>query len=232
MNYAWFSINCTCLDPILSSIIELSVALQTGDEVRRLHWVIDPLPLEKDETYKDLDPKSLHAHYEKKNVDPMNKLMLASHRSYNYLFNSKTLQHSGVDSFDVLIGRTAIPAAKALSELAAALSCCQWVPVGHGIRFVADQIRGWAARVDGHCSNLLEQNVGWSKALDTVSFFKVVAALRPTFGMQGLSLKDLASSCGHSIGTSTESKLSGLLDVCSYVTGTPHAKAVYNVVPS
>jgi hypothetical protein len=225
----WMSINCTCLEPTLSSIVE--VAIEVGDEVKS--WKVEPLALEDDLLFSGVDYKALQHAYEARN--PQVPIVLEEYKGNHYIYNQTALQHSGASSLRDLFA-DAISPQKALAQWVDTLEAegDNWIPVGHNVSFLCGQLRAWARRVDKNCDERLSHLIRWTQAIDTVPFFKVVAARRPHLGQEGFSLEKLASLYGCVPWSPKASdKLECLLTLCDTIEETRHVpKAVYNRVPS
>ena len=232
MKVLWVTVNTTGLEPTVANVIQMSVALQVeGDVVKRLTWDLFPVFHKVDQVFsgKSHDDFLRAYHGWLPNIDPRYTLEKCDAGDLTYFYNEDTMRYLRMKPTDLLKDRS--DPTKALSELQNVLASFggkKWLIAGHNVAFVSETLLGWTLRADKLIYADLKKLVQFDKSIDTVPFFKVVAAFKPEIAQHGFGLKELASALGSKPATmDTESKLDGLLSVCGTVIsgGTPHGRA-------
>jgi len=224
MNCLWLALNSTSIEPVVANVIELSMALQVdGNIAHRRTWKVLPVLHKDDALFSGRTPEDFMTAYHKwlPTTDPRSTLTACLAAETAYFYNKSTLEYLKMEPEDLLDNRCTPK--YVLDQMLGFLMSVRgkkWVLAGHNVKWIGDTLQGWVRRVDKRYSDALQEVVEFQRTIDTVPFFRAVAAFNPTIGTRGYGLKELAGSFGRAVDMgSTESKLEALLGICGQVIG-------------
>lgn len=219
MRTLWVTMNTTCLEPSACNLLELSVGLQVDGALKyRRDWKIKPILHHDDSRFGKLSPQKFLEAYHSwlPTKDP--RCTLEPFTVYDgadplFFYSAETLRYLETTPLEIMADERADPSTVIKQLLEMLDGSGKWTLVGHSVGYIETALKNWTARTDWTktLQQKLESVVDFSKSIDTLQFFRVLAAFNPEISRRGFGLRELATSMGEFVGGSAESKLTGLM---------------------